>query len=273
MDSYNERDIKAILSRASELQQRYGSYPGLSTPHQTLTFEEIREIAKELGVSAEFVREAALEYEGIPVEEPLFLDTGNNFEIELIGSARGELDEKAWTEIRAVIESYFKSPGKVKRRLQSIIWKAQPSGFLKFLHTLKSPVVEITSSANRTTIRVKKSVKTYNKLLYPAYAASVGAAMMLGAFLNNGSEAGPFLTVVAILLAVAKLFHSWTQNKKQKARENLKDFTEQLQTIVTRQFKISAEREQPPGEKAISLEEDIVSETETASQQSRKRTR
>lgn len=273
MDSYNERDIKAILNRASELQQRYANYPGLSTLHQTLTFEEIQEIAEELGVSADFVREATLEYEGIPVEEPLFLDTGNNHEIELVGFARGELDEKTWTELRAVIESYFKNSGKVKRRPQSIIWKAQPIGFLKFLHTRKSPVVEVTSSNNRSTIRIKKSVKTFNKLLYPAYAALIGAAMILGVLVSNGTDAGPMLISMGFLAGIAKLFHSLTQNRKQKTRENLKDFAEQLQTIVTRQFKISTEREQSTYDKSISIEENTAPETEPVSKQSQNRTR
>lgn len=274
MNSYNERDVKAILNRASELQQRYAGYPGLSTPHQELTFEDIQEIALELGVSADFVREAALEYEGIPVEEPLFLDTGNNHEIELIGFARGELDEKTWTELRAVIESHFNNPGKVKRRLHSIIWKAQPTGFFKILHTRKSPVVEIASSNNRSTIRIKQSVKTFNKLLYPAYAAFVGAAIMLGALLNNGSEAAPFLIIMALLLGTAKLFHTWTDNKKQKAREKLKDFTEQLQTIITRQFKVSSERKKSTGRASVSIDENSsVSETESSQQQQKSRTR
>lgn len=274
MDSYTERDIKAILNRASELQQRYASYPGLSSTHHKLTFEDIQEIAKDLGVSADFVREAALEYEGIPVEEPLFLDTGNNYEIELIGFARGELDEKAWTELRAVIESHFNNPGKVKRRLHSIIWKAQPTGFLKFLHTRKSPEVEVSSSNNRSTIRIKKNVKTYNKLLYPAYAALLGAAMMLGAFLSDGRDPAPYLFTIAILAGTAKLFHSWTDNKKQKAREHLKDFTEQLQTIVTRQFKVSSEREKLSGENVISFEEGTTpAKSESATGREKNKTR
>ena len=273
MDSYNERDIKTIINRASELQQKYASYPGLSSPHQTLTFEEIREIADELGVSAEFVREAALEYEGIPVEEPLFLDTGNNFEIEVIGFARGELDEKTWTEMRAVIEAHFKNPGKVKRRHQSIIWKAQPTGFLKFLHTRKSPVVEVASSNNRSTIRVKKSVRTYNKLLFPAFAALFGVAMMLGVLLAGDTDTGAMLTGMGVLMGVAKLFHSLTDNKKKKEREHLKDFTEQLQTIVTRQFKISSKRKQSSGENIVTIDEDTVSEMESMSNQEKRRTR
>lgn len=263
MDSYNERDIKAILNRATELQQRYASYPGLSAPYHTLTFEDIREIADELGVSAEFVREAALEYEGIPVEEPLFLDTGNNHDIELIGFARGELDEKTWTEIRAVIESHFNCPGKVKRRPHSIIWKAQPTGFLKFLHTRKSPLVEVASSNNRSTIRIKKSVKTYNKLLYPAYAALLSAAMMLGALFAGGTDEGALLIAMVVLGGIAKLFYSWTDNKKQKVRESLKDFTEQLQTIVTRQYKAALEREESSREKVISVEESETVESDT----------
>lgn len=258
MDSYTERDIKAILNRASELQQRYASYPGLSSSRHKLTFEDIQEIAKDLGVSADFVREAALEYEGIPVEEPLFLDTGNNYEIELIGFARGELDEKTWTELRAVIESHFNCPGNVKRRPHSIIWKAQPKGISKYIHTRKSPVVEVSTSNSRSTIRIKKSVKTYTKLLYPSYAAFVGAAMMLGALLNSGSNAAPFLIITALLLGTAKIFHNWTNNKKQKARENLKDFTEQLQTIVTRQFIASAQADQSDEKDIISIEEGVT---------------
>ncbi len=265
MDSYNERDIKAILNRASELQQKYASYPGLSSQHQTLTFEEIQEIADELGVSAEFVREAALEYEGIPVEEPLFLDTGNNHEIELIGFARGELDEKTWTEMRTVIESHFNNPGKVKRRSQSIIWKAQPTGFLKFLHTRKSPLVEVSSSNSRSTIRVKKSVKTYNKLLIPAFGAFLVASMMLGALVSGGTDPAAMLMTAAVFLGIAKLFHSWSENKKQRTRETLKDFTEQLQTIITRNFKISTEREKSLDEPVISVEERVDSEAETVS--------
>lgn len=274
MDSYSERDIKAILNRASELQQRYASSPGLSSSYHTLSFEDIQVIADELGVSAEFVREAALEYEGIPVEEPLFLDTGNNYEIELIGFARGELDEKTWTELRAVIESHFGSAGKVKRRPHSIIWKAQPTGFFKFLHTRKSPAVEVGSSNSRSTIRIKKSVKTFNKILYPAYAALLSAAMMLGALFAGGTDEGAMLIAIVILAGIAKLFHSWTENKKEKARENLKDFTEQLQTIVTRQFKASLEREDSVREKVISVEEgDDNAKTDIARTQTKNTTR
>lgn len=273
MDSYNERDIKAILNRATELQQKYASYPGLSSPYQTLSFEDIQQIADELGVSAEFVREAALEYEGIPVEEPLFLDTGNNHEIELIGFARGELDEKTWTEMRSAIEAHFKNPGKVKRRPQSIIWKAQPKGFFKFLHTKKSPVVEVASSNSRSTIRVKKSVRTYNKLLYPAFAALLGAGMILGALVADGNDVAPMLISATILAGIAKLFSTWTENKKKKAREDLKDFTEQLQTVVTRQFKISSQKKETSANPVISLKEDAVTETDSTPHQQRNKIR
>ncbi len=272
MDSYNERDIKAILNRALELQQRYADLPGISTHREELTFADMKEIARELGVSADFVKEAALEYEGIPVEEPLFLDTGNNYEVELVGFARGELDEKTWTELRAVIEHYFGCPGKVKRRLQSIIWKAQPTGISKYLHTRKSPVVEVSSSNNRSTIRIKQNLKTFNKLLYPAYAALLGSAMMLGGLIGSGGDAGAFLTVIAVLAGVAKLFHSLTQNRKQKAREQLKDFTEQLQTIVIRQFKATSQKEQSAGRNVISIEKETApAKTESSSRQEKDR--
>lgn len=273
MDSYNERDIKAILNRALELQQHYTDIPGIPAHREELTFEDIKEIARELGVSTDFVKEAALEYEGIPVEEPLFLDTGNNYEVELIGFARGELDEKTWTELRTVIEHHFNCSGKVKRRPHSIIWKAEPTGISKYTHIRKSPVVEVSTSNNRSTVRIKQSLKTFNKLLYPAYTALLGSAMMVGGLVGSGGDAGAFLTVAALLAGTAKLFHSLTQNRKQKVREQLKDFTEQLQTIVTRQFKALSNSEQSVENEMISIEDKTISETESYRSPKKNKTR
>lgn len=236
MGLYNEQDIKAILNRAIQLQQRSSGAESISESSEKLSLEEIEEIAKDAGVYPDFVREAALEYEGIPVEKPLFIDTGDRSKIELLGYAKGKLDKRTWAELRSIIEYHFDSPGKVKKHLHSIIWRAQPQGILKYLHSRKSPVVEISSSANKSTIKIKKSLKTHNKLLWPAYAALGGAAMLLAVAMMEAPEA---LVFSAVLLVVAKGFHYWAKNKIKKVREQLIDTMEQLQTIITRRFSAS----------------------------------
>lgn len=94
MSKYDKHDIKMILNRAAELQQRASGSGPPSGHDEKLTLEEIEEIAREAGVSADYVEAAALEYEGIPVKEPLFLNTGNKQELKLIGYARGKLNKK-----------------------------------------------------------------------------------------------------------------------------------------------------------------------------------
>lgn len=230
---YDEREIKQILKRAFELQNRSESL-GSDETDKRLTLEEIEEIARSSGLSVEFVRQAALEYEGIPIEEPVFLDTGNNFELELLGTARGKLDQKTWAELRAMIEYHFDSLGKVKRRPQSIIWKATPGGILKFLQSRKSPTVEISSeeTGSRVTVRIRKSLKTYNKLFWPVYGLLGGAAALSGIGLTEGIP--EMIPLIVGFLVAAKLFHHWAGRKKQKARDRLQEIAEQLQTIIIR---------------------------------------
>ena len=131
MSKYSEKDIKAIISRAAELQQITSGPESLDSERELLTLEDVEEIAEEAGLSPEYVKQAAIEYEGVPVEEPLFLDTGNNHEVEIIGFAKGTLDKKTWAEVRSIIEYNFDNPGKVTRRPDGIEWEARPTGILK----------------------------------------------------------------------------------------------------------------------------------------------
>lgn len=238
MSNYSERDIKAIISRAAELQQR--SQNQLSeTNDNTLSLEEIEEIAREVGVSTAFIREAALEYEGIPVEEPLLLDTGKSHDTEVVGFVRGELDKRTWAELRSIIEYEFDAPGKVRRRPNGIIWEAQPKGISRILKTRCSPRVEINHGRGRSTIRIKKDLITYDKFFYPAFAVWI-AAVFLTTLIIIGDAPPEVLFLSGILAGVGELFRRWKNRKKSREKKRLKDIMEQLQTIFARRTKAGA---------------------------------
>lgn len=251
MSTYDQHDIKAILNRAAELQQRSSGSDSISESNEHLTLSEIEEIARDAGVSPDFVREAALEYEGIPVEKPLFIDTGDYNKLELIGFAKGKLDKKTWAELRSIIEYHFDSPGKVIRRPDGIQWKAQPKGILKFLESRKSPEVEIETENQRTSIRIRKSLKTVNKFYLPSIASLLTAFFILSATMMGemGNDVGAGLIIFGLFIALAELLRRWVKRKKKKRRDQLQDLMQQLQTIVTRRFKASKEhsenRERP----------------------------
>ncbi|HEX6982379.1 MAG TPA: hypothetical protein VF181_06435 [Balneolaceae bacterium] len=235
MGNYSKRDIKAILSRAAELQERSRERQA-GKEEASLSLEEIEEIARQAGVSTDFVREAVLEYEGIPVKEPLFLDTGSNSEIEVVGFAKGELDKRTWAELRSIIEYEFNLPGKVRRRPDGIIWEAQPQGVTKILDTQKSTRVEISSGKGQTTIHVKKGLKTYDKaFLTPALLLWLLAAFMVAIMFVEGEPAPLFFAIISAF--AGEFFRRWNKRKKDKVRQQLKDTMEQLQTIITRRFR------------------------------------
>lgn len=262
---YSDKEIKQILSRAYELQKQAEGAAKIASDSQALSLEEIKEVARESGLSAEYVQQAAIEFEGVPVEEPFFLDTGNSHEVELLGFAKGELNKKTWAELRSIIEYHFDSPGKATRRPNGIVWEAKPKGVLKFLHTRKSPKVEVSGTGSKTTIRIKQNLKTIQRLMVPAYLAFAAAAALMG--IGLAEEAPEGFVFGGILLGVARLFQYWTDRKKQKARKSLKEAMEQLQTIVTRRFTAS-QKEQSEAAKDPQIDVDEEPSTKNEQQTS-----
>lgn len=248
---YDEKDLKTILTRAVEIQKRTdGSHP-YSPSFEKLSLEEIEEIARESGLSPDYVRQAAIELEGVPIEKPFFLDTGKRHEVELLGFSKGKFDQKTWAELRSIIETEFKSPGTVKRHPEGIIWRAKPAGFFKFLKPSQTPTVEFKNNGYRTVIIIKKNLKSYNKLLYPMYAALTGSAMILAILFQTGDPST--ILAIAVLLGISKLFFSWYNRLIDKSKDKLKETMTQLQTIVNRRF--TASEHKSHNAKKISLDE------------------
>lgn len=236
---YDDKDLKTILARAVEIQNRTKGSDLISGSQEKLSLEDIEEIARESGLSPEYVRHAAVELEGVSIEEPFFLDTGNNHDTELLGFATGRLDQKAWAELRSIIEQEFGSFGRVNRRAGKIIWTAKPTGIFKSLRSGKTPSVEIKTSGYKSAIRIKKSLKSFNKLLYPGYAALVGSIMMFTLMLDTNDVSIFF--AIAALLGISRLFFKWRDNLKAKSKEKLRDTMAQLQTIITRRYTASGD--------------------------------
>jgi hypothetical protein len=232
---YDEKDLKIIFSRAIQIQKQNEGSGSLSGSNEKLSLNEIEEIARESGLSPEFVREAVVELEGIPNEKPVFLETDKSHLIELLGNAKGTIDQKSWAELRSVIEEDFKSSGVVRRYSDGIQWTVKPTGIFKMFKSLNSRSVELQNSGFRTIIRIKKNLKTYRRILYPAYASLAGSMMLFGILLVTGNLS--ILFGIAALLGISKLFFNWADFIKDKSSSNLLDTMSKLQTIINRKYK------------------------------------
>lgn len=236
---YDEKDLKRILTRAFDIQNRTKGSDLVLGSHEKLSLEEIEEIASESGLSPEFVRQAVVEFEGVPIEAPFFLDTGNRHEIELLGFAKGKLDQQTWAEMRSIIEDEFATSGKVDRRPDGIFWRANPSGLFRFLKRNRVPTVEVKSTDIRSVIRIKKRLLSQRKVLLPAWLLLAIAVGLTAIALMEG-ELAPL--VFGILSAgLSRLFFNWYHYLTSGAKESLRETMSKLQTIITRRFTVSSQ--------------------------------
>lgn len=239
---YNEKDIHTILKRAIQLQKEKEGFPGSSGLSEDLTLEEIEEIARESGVSAEFVRQAVIEFDGVPVDEPLMIDTGNRRITEILGFAKGDINKKTWTELIAEIENQLKTGGSVKRRPDRLTWVEDISGVKKFFPFFAPAKVDISLKSGQRSIRLKKNLSVQMFMRGTALFGFGMTAFLLSSILigQTSSNAVPPFLIMSALFALGG-FGVWklAERFRERAKLRYKDLVESLQTIVTRNHRAS----------------------------------
>jgi len=239
---YNQKDIYTILKRAVQLQGDKEGYLGSADSVEDLSLKEIEEIARESGVSAEFVRQAVIEYDGVPVEEPLLIDTGNRRLIEILGFAKGDINKKTWTEVIAEIEKQLNTKGSVKRRPDRLTWVEDVRGIKKFLPLSAPARVDISLKSGQRSIRLLKKLPA-QFFLRGTSLLGFGASVFLLSLLLSGNvtrfNISPSI-IFAVLFAIAGM-GSWklAESFRERTKQRYKDLVESLQTIVTRNHQAS----------------------------------
>jgi len=239
---YNEKDIHVILKRAIQLQGEKDGFLGSSGSAEDLTLEEIEQIARESGVSAEFVRQAVLEYDGVPVEEPLLIDTGNRRLTEVLGFAKGEINKKTWTELIAEIEKQLNTKGSVKRRPDRLTWVEDVRGIKKFFPLSTPARVDISLKSGQRSIRLLKKIPLQMFLRGISLFGFGLSAFLLSMILSGQAtrfDVAPFL-IFSTLLALGGLgVWKLAERFRERTKQRYKDLVESLQTIVTRNHQAS----------------------------------
>ncbi len=256
MKNYTEDEIRSIIKRASVLQKFHDHSSTQPFSEDANLDEPIFDIGESLNIKRHFLKEALLEHNGIPVDEPVIVDTNSSFQANIQGYANSTLDGSLVNELRAQIEYHFNTVGKIARRKGNIYWKADPAFPAKAFEITRSPMVELSERNGRVKITVKQSLKTLNKLYVPAVIATFGAVMMTTAVIfgaANGDEVPPMLIVSGMLLVGSFFFSRFIKSRKQKRKEKLVELTETLQQIMERRFRSGKVRK--PVKPAISIDE------------------
>lgn len=136
-------ELKQIIKRASILQRYHEQSLSGSQVPEPEDIEPVFEIGHNLDIKRHFIKQALIEYEGIPIDEPVIVDTQSFTEAEIQGYANGPMDGALLNEIRAQLEYHFNTVGAVSRRKGNIYWNAMPAFPAKLFATTRSPELEI----------------------------------------------------------------------------------------------------------------------------------
>lgn len=240
MGTLNQYEKELIIEKAALLQKISESSGTSSADFESTALTELFGITDDLNLNREMVREAYIEYLGIPVNDPVIVDTGDASSAEVIGRASGRIDREVLTELKAQTEYHFNTVGSISSRKNKLIWKARPSGPSRLFASTESPEVHFEQRDSETLIRVKQSLKTHNKFYLPGLMGAMISLGMLGAviFSRAGNEEAP-MVVIGILFGIGSFFYSkFITNRKKKAKRKLADLTETLQGIMERRFKV-----------------------------------
>lgn len=239
MASFTEDELKTILKRASILQKYHQQTISSQRPFLPDEQNDVYDIAKQLDINPQFVKEAILEYQGIEVSDPVAIETGTNYTIEIHGDANGIPDASTLQEFRAQLEYHFNTVGKITRRKNSIFWNAKPSFPAKWFSINHSPELEIQRKKGTSKFILRQNIRTLNKLYIAPLFASFGAVMMITSVIYNAvgeNDAAPMIIFGSLFLLASYAFTRFVSRLKTKRRRKLLELTETLQQIMERRF-------------------------------------
>ncbi|MTI88477.1 MAG: hypothetical protein FH748_10960 [Balneolaceae bacterium] len=253
MGKLSDQQIKEIINRATLIQKfgKSGSARYKETEEDTLA--GLFEVSDDLGLERKYVWEAFHQTKGVPVHDPIVVDNNDFGSTEIRGVARGKADSELLGELKARLEYYFETEGKLTHKRSKVVWKAKPIGFSRFIASTSSPEVEFIEDDLATRIKVKQSLKTNNKFYIPSIIFSfIGFMMITGAlFEANGDEAVALSVFGGLFILTSILFARFINRRKEKKKKNLMELVEVLQQSIERRFKASFIHKQ---EKSRSIE-------------------
>ena len=240
MANLKEEEIRRIVNRATMFQKFYGTSAQVPLQKLEQEYPDLFDITDSLKLDRAFVCEALLEYQGIPVDEPLILDAGFN-NAQVLGFSTGSLTPETLKELRAQIEYHYNTVGEIKHRKTKTVWKSKPEGLSRFISSQNSLEVSLEESNGAIKILAKQSMRTFNKLYFPVFVGIFASIMFFaaGVFgeMGNDEEVGAIMMIVFGLLS---FFYARSMNKrKQKKKNRIVELVERLQIILERRKRIS----------------------------------
>lgn len=165
---YGEKQIGEILKRATELQLDEPSAPAADS----MTLQELEDIASEAGIDPVFLRRAALEVDtGVGERSTLGKLAGEEFVLVREITIPGELREDGFERIVMVLDRGTGQQGQSNLLGRTITWRTETN------HKNRTTQVTVSSRDGQTSIRLEENLKRLASEIFGVSVAAVGGAV------------------------------------------------------------------------------------------------
>ncbi|GAA5520850.1 hypothetical protein LQ318_03860 [Aliifodinibius salicampi] len=209
---YTEKEIGALIKRATEIQEKaHESFP------QGLSLQEIKDIAREIGIDPKHIRSAASELEHQMATEQRSNFLGAPFLIEQKRAIRGEISAEEWEDLVRQIRRMTGSSGRTTTVGQTRQWHRSVKDMST---TLEETHLQVVSQKNQSIIEIRKHFQggAYITYLMGLIISGTLAGILLdGNGYTNLVNTGVVLTSMSGGFAAARLaIISWTGRQRRK---------------------------------------------------------
>ncbi len=258
---FSDKEISALLKRASELQHKEAP----ETTTTGLSIDELRQVAEETGIDPRFVEQAAAEMATGAADAEGFHWLGGPTSVMLERIVEGELSVAQQEDVMEAIRQAFHHVGTASTVGNTLEWTYQGRR--------RQAQVRVTSHGGHTRLRV---FTKYPMQAAPLFAISASLAILVGALVAApiGGVGGAFALIAVVLAAIlVARFAFGAIGRQQKDRSRV--LLDKLEKIIAETPAKKPVRETPAtGRLDVSaLDEEAESESESARQASRQRTR
>ncbi|MBO6522935.1 MAG: hypothetical protein JJ971_03850 [Balneolaceae bacterium] len=267
MGKLTDDEIRLLIKRASVFQKFNEQSPHKNSVFNEEDYQTLFEIADNLNLDRQHIKEALIEHQGIETEDPIKVDTGNQTDVHVTAHANGSIDGSVLNEIRANLEYHFNTVGKITRRNKKIFWNATPSGPSRLFSITNSPELEISQKDNRVKFSLRQNLSSLNKFFFfPAFAVFISFMMLAAVIFDQVTGDGriPMTILPGFFLTASYFFSRFIKKRKLRRKEKLVELLGTFQQIIERHFLAgksenkSRERIKIPDLDDIEVEEEVT---------------
>jgi len=220
---FTEKEVGAILKRATELQESEGV-----TDTTGLTWSELEQLASDIGITRRYVTFAVAEMEQDDSVDSEMNFWGGPLSFDHERMVEGEVTEETWERMVATIRKTFKDSGKINQWGKSLEW----------VHSGRfgeQANVTITPREGRTKIHIFSHIPALGAAIYVFVLFFVLAAILLQNVnlaplydLPALLEACIYLCVMVAVFALPRWAIRKTSSRERRKKKKLLDRLEQI---------------------------------------------